>query len=62
MSKFSKISLANEARVELKEKLGLTSCEVSLNELPAGAEVPFTTLISKMKSFISFWKAMVLSS
>lgn len=41
MSKFSKISLANEARVELKEKLGLTSCEVSLNELPAGAEVPF---------------------
>lgn len=41
MSKFGKISLANEARVELKEKLGLTSCEVSLNELPAGAEVPF---------------------
>ena len=41
MSKFSKISLANEARVELKEKLSLTSCEVSLNELPAGAEVPF---------------------
>ena len=41
MSKFSKISLGNEARVELKEQLGLTGCEISQNILSAGSAVPF---------------------
>ncbi len=41
MSKFSKISLDGSGRVELKEKLGLSSCEVSFNKLEAGAAVPF---------------------
>lgn len=30
-----------EGRVELHEKLGLTGAEISVNELPAGAGVPF---------------------
>mgnify|MGYP000201902971 CR=1 FL=1 len=31
----------NEPRVELKEALNLTGCEVSINELVANASVPF---------------------
>ena len=31
----------NDARTELHDALGLTGCEVSLNTLPAGAEIPF---------------------
>ena len=41
MSNFSKISVPNEARVELHDQLGLTGAEVSINNLPAGASVPF---------------------
>ena len=41
MDKFNKISVGNEARVELHDKLNLTGAEVSINTLPAGASVPF---------------------
>ena len=41
MSNFSKVSVANEARTELHDKLQLTGAEVSVNNLPAGASVPF---------------------
>jgi uncharacterized cupin superfamily protein len=41
MSNFSKISVPNEPRVELHDKIGLTGAEVSINNLPAGASVPF---------------------
>ncbi|MDO4554216.1 MAG: cupin domain-containing protein [Lachnospiraceae bacterium] len=41
MSNYSKISVANEARVELHDQIGLTGAEVSINNLPAGASVPF---------------------
>lgn len=41
MSNFSKISVPNEARFELHDKLGLTGAEVSVNNMPAGASVPF---------------------
>lgn len=41
MSKFSKISVGREPRVELHDALQLSGAEVSLNELPAGAGVPF---------------------
>ncbi len=41
MSNFSKISVPNEARVELHDKIGLTGAEVSINNLPAGECVPF---------------------
>ena len=41
MSNFSKVSVADEARTELHDKLGLTGAEVSINHLPAGAGVPF---------------------
>ena len=33
--------MANEGRVELHEKLSLTGAEISINQLPAGASVPF---------------------
>ena len=41
MANFAKTNVGDEARVELHETLGLTGAEVSVNNLPAGAEVPF---------------------
>ena len=41
MANFSKTSVANAPRVELHDLIGLTGAEVSINELPAGAAVPF---------------------
>ena len=41
MANYSKISVAQDARTELHDQLGLTGAEVSINNLPAGACVPF---------------------
>ncbi|MDE7079099.1 MAG: cupin domain-containing protein [Clostridia bacterium] len=41
MNNFKKISVAEDARTELHERLDLTGAEVSINILPAGASVPF---------------------
>ena len=41
MENYTKTNIDSEARVELHEKLGLTGAEVSINQLPAGAGVPF---------------------
>jgi mannose-6-phosphate isomerase-like protein (cupin superfamily) len=41
MKNFQKVSVAKDARVELHDSLHLTGAEVSINNLPAGAGVPF---------------------
>lgn len=41
MKNYSKVSVAEDARTELHDKLSLTGAEVSINNLPAGASVPF---------------------
>lgn len=41
MSNFNKTSVAQDARTELHDKLFLTGAEISINNLPAGACVPF---------------------
>lgn len=41
MANYAKTHIGNESRVELHEALGLTGAEVSVNNLPAGAGVPF---------------------
>ena len=41
MANFSKVSMAQDARTELHDKLSLTGAEISINNLPAGACVPF---------------------
>ena len=41
MENYTETNIGSEARVELHEKLGLTGAEVSINQLPAGAGVPF---------------------
>ena len=41
MANFSKVSVSQDARTELHDKLSLTGAEVSINNLPAGASVPF---------------------
>lgn len=38
---YNKFSATNEGRIELHDKLNLTGAEVSINVLPAGANVPF---------------------
>ena len=41
MANFSKVRVEQDARTELHDKLSLTGAEVSINNLPAGASVPF---------------------
>lgn len=41
MSNFNKVNVTQDARTELHELLSLTGAEVSINNLPAGAGVPF---------------------
>jgi mannose-6-phosphate isomerase-like protein (cupin superfamily) len=41
MANYAKTNIGNEGRVELHETLALTGAEISLNNLPAGANVPF---------------------
>ena len=40
MKQYTKITLGDDSRTELHDKLGLTGAEVSTNTLPAGAGVP----------------------
>lgn len=41
MANYAKTNIGNEGRVELHETLALTGAEISINNLPAGANVPF---------------------
>ena len=41
MKNYTKTNIGSEARAELHEKLALTGAEISINQLPAGAGVPF---------------------
>ena len=41
MKNYSKVSVGQDARTELHDKLSLTGAEISINNLPAGASVPF---------------------
>ena len=41
MANYTKTTIGKENRIELHEKLSLTGAEISLNELPAEANVPF---------------------
>lgn len=41
MKNFNKISVGDDTRTELHDMLALTGAEISINKLPAGANVPF---------------------
>jgi mannose-6-phosphate isomerase-like protein (cupin superfamily) len=41
MANFNKVTVSEEARTELHDKLSLTGAEISINHLPAGGGVPF---------------------
>ena len=41
MAYYAKTNIGNEGRAELHEVLALTGAEISINNLPAGANVPF---------------------
>lgn len=41
MRNFTKVHITQDARTELHDSLSLTGAEISVNNLPAGAGVPF---------------------
>ncbi len=41
MANYNKVSVESNARTELHDRLSLTGAEISINNLPAGASVPF---------------------
>ena len=41
MANYTKTNVGNESRTELHDALLLTGAEISINRLPAGANVPF---------------------
>lgn len=41
MKSYTKVNVGLESRVELHDKLNLSGAEISINNLPAGASVPF---------------------
>lgn len=41
MANYTKTNVGSAPRTELHDTLGLTGAEVSINQLPAGAGVPF---------------------
>ena len=41
MANYAKTNIGKDGRVELHETLSLTGAEISINHLPAGANVPF---------------------
>lgn len=41
MANYTKTNIGNEGRAELHETLSLTGAEISINQLPEGANVPF---------------------
>ncbi len=41
MTNYAKFNATTDARAELHDQIGLTGAEVSINNLPAGASVPF---------------------
>lgn len=41
MKNYTKTNIGNESRTELHEKLALTVAEISINNFPAGAGIPF---------------------
>ena len=59
MENFKMVEVKDAPRVELHNLLGLTGCEISINELPAKAAVPFVHAHTK-KSTV-FWAARASS-
>ena len=59
MENFKMVEVKDAPRVELHNQLGLTGCEISINELPPkAASMP----ISRMKKFMAFWAARASST
>ena len=62
MENFKMVEVKDAPRVELHNQLGLTGCEISINELPPKAAVLSSMPISRMKKFMAFWAARASST
>lgn len=61
MENFKMVEVKDAPRVELHNLLGLTGCEISINELPAKAAYLSSMLISRTKKSTVFWAARASS-
>ena len=61
MASYTKMTVGKENRTELHEKLALTGAEISLNTLPAGANVPFVHSQRQMRKSTVFFPAKARS-
>lgn len=61
MENFKMVEVKDAPRVELHNLLGLTGCEISINELPAKAQYLSSMLISRTKKSTVFWAARASS-
>ena len=58
---FTLIHASGDARTELHDELGLTGCEVSVNDLPAGAAYRLCMRTGKMRSSTGSFLALAKS-
>lgn len=61
MENFKMVEVKDAPRVELHNLLGLTGCEISINELPAKAAVPFVHAHKQNEEVYGFWAARASS-
>lgn len=59
MKNYTKTNIGNEGRAELHQALGLTGAEISINQLPAGAGVPFVHHTKTMRKSTELFPARV---
>ena len=62
MLNYAKTNIGNEGRAELHETLSLTGAEISINNLPAGANVPFVHSHKNNGRFTAFFPVKEKSS
>lgn len=60
MSNYQKVSVSNEARTELHDLINLTGAEVSINKMPASAQVPLCIATSRTRKSMVSWTALAI--
>ena len=59
MTNYTKTTITNDARTEFHNSLSLTGAEISINTLPAGANVPFVHSHKQNEEIYGFYLAKV---
>lgn len=62
MENFKMVEEKDAPRVELHNQLGLTGCEISINDFRRRLQFLSSMPISRMKKFMAFWAARASST